>query len=225
LKFTDFKELTYRFEGAEALQWSEDGATFKEEYCQITEFLQDSNLFFVHHLRSYTFPLEAFTFVIDMENGLVTLVHASVGTFKRPREVDREFHFGTIEGFGSKDTPLHNFTEDMVGLIVDWFYDKEQTFIAKHFYVDHLRKFDRIIREGVTTYYSAVTCDYIKIREGIYIMSWVETYGQGVQGTALIDMKHLHDVGSFFGINREGTLDSYSFAAYGILSDKIGPVK
>ena len=91
--------------------------------------------------------------------------------------------------------------------------------------VHHLRKFDRIIRDGVTTYYASVTCDYVKIREDIYLMSWVETFGQGVQGSALIDMKNLHDVGSFFGVNREGTLDSHTFAAYGVLSDKIGDVK
>lgn len=226
MRFGDFRDLTYRFNGAEELEWSEDGETFKKEYCQITEFPENSNLFFVHHLRAYTFPLEAYTFVIDLDNGLVTLIRATVGDFVRPREVDRTFHFGYIVHEDQKPpTNLHDYTQDMTGMIVDWYYDKEKSFIAKHFYVDHLRKFDRIIRGGETTYYAAVTCDYVKIRENMYLMSWVETYGQGVQGSALIDMDTLHDVGSFFGVNREGTLDSHTFAAIGVLSDKIGPVR
>jgi hypothetical protein len=216
LRFTDYPDLQLRFAGGEELSWSEGGQPFVQEYCQILELNPDDNLFYVHHLRAGTFPLESFSYAIDLATGLATLDHASIGAAKRIREVDHEFHFGTIVMEGQQPpTVLHDFTRDMDGLIIDWKYDRLGTFAVRHFYVDHLHKIDRIIREGRSTFFSAVTCDYIKIRDNIYLMSWLETYGQGVEGTALIDMTDLHDVGSFFGINYEGTLDSHTFAAQG----------
>lgn len=215
-RFTDFPDLFYRIAGGEALAWSADGQLFTPEYAQILELKTDSNLFYIHHLRAFTFPLEAFSLVVDLDNGLVTLDHARLGDYERPREVDHEFHFGYIAVEGkAPPTVLHDFTKDMDGLIIDWRYDYADLFIVRHFYVDHLHKIDRLIREGRSTFYAAVTCDYIKIRENIYLMSWLETYGQGVEGTALIDMDSLRDVGSFFGISYQGTLDSHTFAAIG----------
>ena len=222
MRFGDFRDLTYRFNGPEELAWSEDGETFKEEYCQITELPENSNLFFVHHLRAYTFPLEAYIFVIDMNSELVTLVHSTLGDFIRPREVDRTFHFGYIVREG-KEAPseLHDFTKDFDGKIIDWHYDQKGDFIVRHFYIDHLHKIDRLIVNGAFTFNAAVTCDYVKIRDDAYIMTWIETYGQGVQGCALIDMNTLFDVGSFFGINYQNTLDSHTFAGQGVYSDTL----
>ena len=51
MRFSDFKDLTYRFNDAEELEWSEEGTSFKKEYCQITEFPDNSNLFFVASLK------------------------------------------------------------------------------------------------------------------------------------------------------------------------------
>jgi hypothetical protein len=225
LRFGDFRELTYRFTGAESLAWSEDGVNFTPEYCQTLELDAGSGLFFVHHLRSFSFPTEAFTFVIDLENGLVTLVHANVGGFYRPREVDRDFHFGYIVGIADEPPEkLHGFTKEMEGMIIDWHYDKQNLAVGRHIYVNHQYKFDRIIINGETINCAGMISDYVKIRPRIYIMSWVETNTQGVQGTVLMNLTNpsrYHDVGCFFGVNRKGTLDSYTFGAEGIPQEHI----
>lgn len=222
MKFGDFRDLTYRFLGPEELEWSDDGENFKKEYCQVSELNGVSNLFFVHHLRSFTFPLEAYIFAIDMNTGLVTLVYSTLGSFIRQREVDRTFHFGYIaEMHAEPPKELHGFTEDMCGTAIDWHYDTTGAFIVRHFYIDSTHKFDRLIVNGKTTFYSAVSCDYVRINEKACIMTWIETYGQGVQGCALINMDTLEDVGSFFGVNYQGTLDSHTFAGQGAYHDGI----
>ena len=65
----------------------------------------------------------------------------------------------------------------------------------------------------------AAECDYIKIRENVYVMSWLEKGHQGMQGVALIDLAAMHDVGSFFGISILDCLENYTFAADGQFSD------
>ena len=225
IKFGDHPELTYKFDSAESLEWSEAGSPFKKEYCQTMELYEGSNLFYLNHVRSYTFPTVGLAFIIDMDKGLVTLVHASIGGNDRIREVDRSFHFGYIanEG-GTAPQQLHDFTKEMEDLIIDWNYDKKGSVVARHIYVNHKYKFDRILINGATINCTGMYCDYVKIRDNIYIMSWIETNTQGVQGCALIDLRDrskVYDVGSFFGINRAGNFESYTFGAKGVIQEHI----
>lgn len=45
--------------------------------------------------------------------------------------------------------------------------------------------------------------NYVKIRDELFLFSFVEERQAGLQGLFLIDRKNLHDVGSFFGVGRD----------------------
>jgi hypothetical protein len=222
IRFDDRADLIYEIRTPEELSWQEEGAPAKVEYAQILELNEGSGIFLVHHLRGRTFPMEACTLVVDLPAGLVTLVHASVGGGDRPREVVHTFHFGWLAQDG-QPAPLarHGFTRDMTGLMIDWHYDRSSHAVVRHIYAHHLHKFDHVIVDGKDVAYTAQFADYVKIADQVYLMTWIETNAQGVQGLALIDLAKMHDVGCFFGITRQQTLDSYTFAARGVRSEVI----
>lgn len=221
LIFDDFNALTYVVELGEKISWSDNGKDFKDEYAQILELDTAPEIFIMNHLRAGTFPLENITLVIDVKTRLITLICAKLGNAHRPRDVERTFHFGFIKSNDSGIMNRHNYTTELVGKIIDWSYDNENQFIVKHLYMNnehmvYLLLEAELKEKGLV---EAAECDYIKIRENIYIMSWLEKGHQGMQGVALIDIKALHDVGSFFGININNILDNFTFAAHGKISD------
>lgn len=218
LKFDDFVDLTYKIISGEEIIWSDSQSNEKREYAQILELDTAPGLFLVNHLRAGTFPLININLIVDLQTGLVTLIQVELGHSMRPRDVERTFHFGYIDRQNTAgSTERHGYTTDLVGKIVDWYYDYDNQFVVKHFYMNnehmaYLLLESHIKEKGLL---EAAECDYIKIRENVYIMTWLEKGHQGMQGVALMDFAALHDVCSFFGINIGNNLDSYTFAAWG----------
>ena len=60
--------------------------------------------------------------------------------------------------------------------------------------------------------------DYVKIRDGVYLFSFVEERQVGLQAIFLIDMARMHDIGSFYGAG-SGRLSSACLGAIGELAD------
>ena len=57
-----------------------------------------------------------------------------------------------------------------------------------------------------------------KIRDDLFLFSFVEERQAGLQGLFLIDLKRMHDVGSFFGVARDH-MTSACVGAKGELKD------
>ena len=213
-KFDDFRDLYYEILSPKKLRWSENGSWFYDEYCKILQ-LDQENLFLINHLRSFTFPLESFTIFMDLDNCLVTLIHSFLGASERPREVEREFHFGYADSEREIPAQRHEFTRDMTGTAIEWQYDRTGCFTAIHTYVSHLFKTDLIRVNGEDVACGGFFCDYVKIRENFYIMSWVEQSHIGTEMCTLINLNTLHDVAATFGISLENRLESYTLGAVG----------
>lgn len=221
-KFDDFNDIKYKIISGEEIAWTQGNSNFIAEYAQILELDTATDLFLVNHLRSGTFPLVNVTLIIDLETSLVTLIKAELGASKRPRDVERSFHFGYIVHNNIVDVrKRHEFTTDLVGKIIDWHYDYENKFVVKHLYMnnEHMAYLLLEADEKEKGLLEAAECDYIKIRKNVYIMSWLEKGHQGMQGLVLMDIDALHDIGCFFGINISNKLDSYTLAAWGKYSD------
>ncbi len=222
LVFDDFDGLTYRILSGETISWADGNGYLKKEDAQILELETAPGLFLINHLRGGTFPLLNITLILDMETKLATLIRAELGASRRPRDVERAFHFGCISREKACDIPeRHGYSTDLVGKIIDWHYDYENKFVVKHLYMNnehmaYLLLESKIEERGLL---EAAECDYIKIRDGVYLMSWLEKGHQGMQGAALMDINALQDVGIFFGINIHNRLDSYTFSAWGKFSD------
>ncbi len=219
LVFDDIPELLYEITNSNELFWSGDNFS-GSEYCQILELGTDGELFLVNHLRAGTFPLENISLVLDFKTGLCTIVRSRLGDAPRPRDVESTFHFGYIKNINPQSKNRHRYTDELVHKIIDWHYDNDNIFIVKHLYVsrEHMVYYLCESDGSDKGLVEAAECSYIKIRDDIYIMSWLEKGHQGMQGTVLMDLKSMHDVGSFFGISIKNVLDSYTFEAMGEFS-------
>jgi hypothetical protein len=168
-----------------------------------------------------------FTFVIDLEQQLVTFLIATVGKNPRwPYLVDSEFIFGAIkqEGVEYKHYPRHGFTSDMVGNIIQWQYAPEMATV--HLYYD--RDWYRItyprdniqsqdataVNEQMNNMVGALPGSdepayYVKIKEGLYLVSCTEQNMEKLLGASvgfrsdtlcfLDNYNHCYDVGRGFG--------------------------
>ncbi|GHU09393.1 hypothetical protein FACS189431_7380 [Alphaproteobacteria bacterium] len=58
-------------------------------------------------------------------------------------------------------------------------------------------------------------CRYVKIRDGIYLVSWIEIRSQGIQGVLLFNTKTMHDVGTCHGMTHD---HSFEFNTFGVES-------
>ena len=209
-------KLRYEFLPGGRLRWS--GARRSgEEAAQILSLSSRPGLYLINHLRLETFPLENITLILDLETDLCTLILARLGGALRPRDVERTIHFGCILRNGHITEKRHGYSDELVRRIVDWHYDRRNEFTVKHLYISPEHMVYYLFRSpgpdrGLV---ETAECAYVKVREGVYIMSWLEKGHQGMQGVALMDMETMTDVGSFFGISIKDTLDNYTFAAFG----------
>jgi hypothetical protein len=56
-------------------------------------------------------------------------------------------------------------------------------------------------------------CKYAKIRDGVYMMSWIENRSAGNLNSFLFNTKTMHDVGVAFGINHNQEFEFNTFGA------------
>lgn len=213
--------LTYRIDSGTRLRWSDQLTDNQPETAQILELHPGSGLFLINHLRSGTFPLENVTLIVDVRQGQVTVFVACLGASSRSRDVSRTISFGNLVDRAAPEAYPHHFSTDLVGQIIDWHYDRSNQFVVKHLYVNNEHMVYHIIRSDLDEIglVEAAECDYIKVRENVYIMSWLEKGHQGMQGVVLIDLESMHDIGNFFGISINNCLENYTFAADGEFSD------
>lgn len=199
--FDDGTYLNYRFTAKNTLYWSENGSAEREEFVQVCLAPGCSGLYFVNHFCKGSTPPRAMILVIDDERGLVTVCDSHIGVPNSAIEVGRTFRFGRIDGSDSK-LPLHDYTNDLVGKAIIWNYGNNAPDI-KHIYTMP-KYYTYTMVNGDKCWAATNPADYIKIRENMYIFSFVEERQAGLQSIFLINMDELHDVGAFFGISTRG---------------------
>ena len=173
----------------------------------------NGEVYFVNHLV-YGYPCgRQISLVADLKTGCATLVDAHFGTPNSNIDVGREFIFGTLEGL-YQGGELHHFTDELVGTAIEWCYNPGQMKI-KHSYVSNAYyTYGAATRQG--GWMATNPADYVKVRDNLFIFSFVEERQAGLQALFLIDTVKLHDVGSFFGIHD----DHLSSACVGGLGTK-----
>ncbi|MDR0916103.1 MAG: MoaF N-terminal domain-containing protein [Oscillospiraceae bacterium] len=168
-----------------------------------------------------------FTFVIDLEQYLVTHLIAAVGLNPRwPYLVDTFFVFGAIkqEGVPYKHYPRHGFSTDMVGNVVQWQYSPDMATVHCYYSPNWYRitypKSAQASQEAAATtdnFNNIVSAlpssddpsDYVKIKEGIYLVSCTEQNMEKILGAKamfrsdtlcfLDNYNRCYDVGRGFG--------------------------
>lgn len=210
------KYFIYDFRGFHELEWSENQERGREEFYQALELPGKDGIFLVQHYCKGSVPPTVHTLVLDLNTGLATVCAAHAGVSKAPREIERQFFFGLIDGY--KDPGIrHGFTEDMVGKAIYWTYRKEPLVRIKHIYTAPLYYTYQMTNEQDQCWVASNPADFLKITDQVYVFSFVEERQAGTQGFFLINMDNLHDVGSFFGIQAHG-MECCMFGAKGELS-------
>ena len=181
---------TLRVTGKSSLEWSRgDGAGKAETYeCRKS----DDDTYLLTYVIAGKTPRENHTWVIDMENELVTFLRCSMGENPLyPYLIDSHFGFGyiAVEGKAHTDLRRHGFTNDVTGTAVRWTYGHNLSTIHvyhdPHWYrigypkskvdtkdlPDSTKQFRALMKEMPGSDEPAY---YVRIKEGMYLVSATE---------------------------------------------------
>lgn len=240
-------EYLLRFTDGTTLMWAEKGKDFVSEHYECVK--GEETVYFVNVEMSHTDLRTGISLILDTETNLVTMAIVKQGTNpKFPTLITQEFVFGAIKMDG-EDLPFkrHGYTSDLVGTRIHWAYHSD--FALTHVYYDP--NFIRATNFEVPGMSDAPPpspevlaqmrenpydepCAYIKIRNGLYLISFIEQHlvlrGKiGNNMMLLVDTKRLHDVGRSFGLAQkpDGTIgtENYFFAAIGEWEENDGTVE
>ena len=187
-------------------------------------------------------PRANHTFVIDMEQGLVTFLRCSVGENPYyPYLIDSHWGFGYIKVEGEEHTDLrrHGFTDDVMGTGVRWVYGHNMS--TTHVYHNsNWYRIQYVARQSGTSGISSMMsslpgsdepADYVKIKEGMYIVSATEQNMEKILGAKmgfrsdtllfLDNWNRMYSVGRGYGtMTREGSPDGEIFCMIGKYASK-----
>ena len=215
--FGDSMKVHLTFPSLHSLLWTEDGENWYEEYYEAL-LSTGGNVIGAHFVRSHTLPHEGAFVVFDMDTGYVTWVTLQVGS-----DFDEKFtcsfpHFGEIENFGNREGKPHHFSNDLVGVSIDWEYNEH--FTIRHSYVSphltigpHLPGRDNEYGDESFLERGFLRAFHSKVRDDLLLTSFTEP--GSCCAVLLIDMKTVHDIGCFYGVSYYGTLDSKTLTAFG----------
>ena len=148
-----------------------------------------------------------------------------------------DFTFGAIQrSDGTVPGIRHGYTPDLVGKAVNWNYghfDVVHVYSSERYYrvafsPARLRRMqERMQAEGQPAPEAGALRrvyedygSYVKIKDGLYIVSLLETIlcrkrGHGNSLLFVMNFHDLHDVGRSFGTNDQGGDENYVFGAFG----------
>jgi hypothetical protein len=195
----------YRFDELHKLRWRREGETqWREEIYQAFE--PDDELIFFSHIHSGTRPVECVQIALDFRSGLTSCVNSQLGSKYMANEVSYKIIFGIIEMKGGLEPPKywrHNFTDELVGRALTWNYSDSLT--SMHVYsTPHSYSWTIFMDNGALGMQWSSPSQYVKLRDGVYLFSWVEEACNGGQGTIVINTKTMHDAGFSFGGGKNG---------------------
>ena len=163
-------------------------------------------------------PRANHTFVIDLENWLVTCITARIGENKRfPYLIAPRYEFGAIRRDDCELTfTRHGYTSDMIGNVVQWNYGGMET-VHVYYCANYYRITYPPEKEGSQMFTEALSklpssdepTAYIKIKEGLYLFSLTEANMERIVGSGMPfrsntmcfiqDYRNMHLIGRTFG--------------------------
>jgi len=225
LKFPDRKTLSFGLLGKEPNTFAYD--------C----LKADDDTYFVNFEITGVKPRAGMSFVLDMEQSLVTAEYITQGENpKFPNLPKPEIIFGAIRREdGTIPEIRHGHTDEMVGKAIAWSYGTMRVvhvYSSEHYYRLTATPEDkarmqaanmpepRVIASPDITYEEP--SDYIKIKDGIYVFSMTESMmarkednHKGNNLLFVMNLNRMYDVGRSFGLNGDMQPENYTFSAYG----------
>ncbi|MDR2216221.1 MAG: MoaF N-terminal domain-containing protein [Nevskiaceae bacterium] len=200
--------LDYDFVDDKKLRWRYSGdADWREAWYEMYE--PDEDLFFFAHFLDAEYPRSCAMVAFDMKNGLTTVVKGTTGTPYRNNETSVSHHFGTFQTAGGPTPPLyvrHGWTDEMVGECVTWNYQRGNPGLTSmHFYTTP-QSYSWVIfnPDGSGGMQWSSPGWYSKLRDGVYIMAWIEEACNGTLGVICYNSRTMHDAGFGYHLGTRG---------------------
>ena len=175
---------TLRFIDNEQLEWNYENEQPQKAFNYLCH-KGDDTTYLVSYELSGVEKRENHTWVIDLENWLVTRVLSVIGEHPRYEYlITPRYTFGAIkrENVEILPYPRHGFTDDLVGNIVQWFYGSDMTTVHVYYSANYYRityppekAASRVFNEALAKLPSSdEPTAYIKIKDGMYLFSLTE---------------------------------------------------
>jgi hypothetical protein len=200
--------IEYRFLAERKLEWRYAGdANWREAWYEMYE--PDDEVYFFAHLLDAEFPRSCAMVCVDMKNGLATIVKGTTGSPFRNNETSVNYYFGTFEAEGSATPPTyarHGWTDEMVGECVTWNYQRGNPGLTSmHFYATpHTYSWIIFQPDGSGGMQWSSPGWYSKLRDGLYIMAWIEEACNGTLGVICFNQRTMHDAGFGYHVGSRG---------------------
>jgi MoaF C-terminal domain/MoaF N-terminal domain len=204
LRYDTAPAMEYRIEDAESLNWRKEGqSSWTKARYQAFESMPGAILF--GHLLEGEPNHDGHCIVVDFREGLVTCFNGYLNTPYFANEAGVKIHFGVIEmeGLIPPKYRRHVFTDEMIGSAVSQNYAPGLT--SMHLYATP-HSLSWIILTGTDAggLEWSGPASYVKIRDGLYFMYWLEEACNGTLGTILVNLHTMRDVGIGYNCGANG---------------------
>lgn len=211
--------MTFRVVSKNELHFAENGGEEKTCFCNIKTL--DHEIYMLNQLIPGYPCSRQVTLVADLKTGCATVCDAHIGTEHSNIDVSRDWLFGRLDGEYAGGE-LHHFTDELVGTAIDWEYGPDLVHV-KHMYTSNLFYTYCVASPTAGAWMATNPADYVKLRDNVFIFSFVEERQIGTQGLFVIDLENLHDMGCFYGYGVEN-LCSACIGAIGVRTDELSTI-
>ena len=237
----DGTDYTINFINQTTVEWTLDSGEPQKAFNYLCVKGDDTTYLVSYDLLDSVFRTNH-TWVIDLENWLVTRVLSVIGDHPKYKYLIRpQYEFGAIRREGVELTvyPRHGFTSDLVGTIVQWYYGSEMVTVHVYYCTNYYRITYPPERRASRTFNEALRkvpssdepTAYIKIKDGMYLFSLTESnmekilQDEGMRHRSntmafLQNYKRVYQVGRSFGttmVDGKPTNLHKTFGAFGRL--------
>ena len=204
LRYDEGPVIDYRVDDAESLNWRfrNAGGWIKARYhC----WEPAPGVMVFGHLLDGAPDHDGHMIVADFHQGLVTCFNGFLNTPYFANEAGVKIRFGVIEMEGLIP-PLyrrHHLTEELVGHALSWNYAPGLT--SMHLYsTPHSMSWIIFTPDDAGGLEWSGPAAYVKIRDGLYFLYWLEEACNGTLGTIVVNMRTMHDTGIGYHCGKEG---------------------
>lgn len=203
ITFDDGAVWKYEFIDERHLRWEYGDGMKGEDIYNAAPAPGFDDILFVHHYRAGQDLPRCTDMIVELDTGFVTAIDAKIGNPTAPREVVRNFRFGSIDGIEAPAGAVKpDYTKELIGKAVYWRHpDTNSRRGIKYIFSSNLYyTYVMHQNEAGTCWMATHPCDYIKIRDDLYLMSPIEERQTGMQLVMLMNLDIMRDIQTGFGM-------------------------
>ncbi len=204
LRYDNGPVMEYKVDSADQLNWRKDGqGDWTPARYQAYEVAP--GLFLLGHLLQGAPNHDGHIIAVDFHQGLVTCYNGFLNTPYFANEAGARTLFGVLEMDGIQPPMYrrHARTTEMLGRCITYSYAPGLT--SMHLYsTPNTVSWIIFTPDGHGGMEWSGPGDFVKIRDGIYFMYWLEEACNGTLGTVLLNLNIMHDAGIGYNCGSRG---------------------